>query len=63
MPLDLAQRAIDSFPMMVELRVHKERGAFEDIRRTAPPELMGRPAPDPSSGAPRGEASERENVE
>ena len=57
MPLDMVQRALDSFPKGVELRIQKEGGAFKDIRRDAPPELMGRPAMGPSPG---GEESDGE---
>ena len=58
MPLDMAQRALDSSPEMVELRIQKEGGAFNDIRRAAPPELVGRPAMDPTPG---GEEQDGEN--
>ena len=62
MPLDMLQRAIDSFPMRAEVRSRKEWVAFKDIRLVSPPE-MDRPAIGPPSGAPMGDASEGGNVE
>ena len=46
----MAQRARDSFPGMVELRIQKEGATFKDIRRATPPELVGRPVLGPSLG-------------